>query len=155
MLRTLKIQGFKSIADLELELGRVNCLIGANGVGKSNVLEALGILGAAASGVVDDESLLRRGVRIFERKRAILHAKAAVADDAAAIMGSANLDARAFYLNREVLATVLDETFAKDLRAELEYDFTQSREVKLQEVDRLPWQQRLKQRLAFAISPLL
>lgn len=99
--------------------------------------------------------LLRRGVRIFERKRAILHAKAAVADDAAAIMGSANLDARAFYLNREVLATVLDETFAKDLRAELEYDFTQSREVKLQEVDRLPWQQRLKQRLAFAISPLL
>lgn len=63
MLRTLTIQGFKSIANLELELGRVNCLIGANGVGKSNVLEALGILGAAASGVVDDESLLRRGVR--------------------------------------------------------------------------------------------
>lgn len=63
MLRTLKIQGFKSIPDLELELGRVNCFIGANGVGKSNVLEALGVLGAAASGVVDDESLLRRGVR--------------------------------------------------------------------------------------------
>lgn len=43
MLRTLTIQGFKSIANLELELGRVNCLIGANGVGKSNVLEALGV----------------------------------------------------------------------------------------------------------------
>ena len=38
-------------------------LVGANGVGKSNVLEALGVLGAAANGVVDDESLLRRGVR--------------------------------------------------------------------------------------------
>ncbi|MCB1781343.1 MAG: ATP-binding protein, partial [Candidatus Competibacteraceae bacterium] len=38
-------------------------LIGANGVGKSNILEAIGVLGAAANGTVDDESLLRRGVR--------------------------------------------------------------------------------------------
>ncbi len=63
MIKTLHIQGFKSISDQALELGRVNCLIGANGVGKSNVLEALGVLSAAANGVVDDESLLRRGVR--------------------------------------------------------------------------------------------
>ena len=56
MLRTLRVE-------LKLELGRVNVLIGANGSGKSNVLEALGVLGAAASGRVDDESLLRRGVR--------------------------------------------------------------------------------------------
>ncbi|WP_041467296.1 hypothetical protein [Chlorobium phaeobacteroides] len=30
-----------------LKAGRVNCFIGANGVGKSNILEALGVLGAA------------------------------------------------------------------------------------------------------------
>lgn len=63
MIRTLSINGFKSIHQESIELGRVNCFIGANGVGKSNVLEALGVLGAAANGVVDDESLLRRGVR--------------------------------------------------------------------------------------------
>lgn len=63
MIKTLHLQGFKSISNQTLELGRVNCLIGANGTGKSNVLEALGVLGAAANGVVDDESLLRRGVR--------------------------------------------------------------------------------------------
>ncbi|MFC4160555.1 AAA family ATPase [Chitinimonas lacunae] len=63
MLRRLSIHGFKSIVQESIELGRVNCFIGANGVGKSNVLEALGVLGAAANGVVDDESLLRRGVR--------------------------------------------------------------------------------------------
>lgn len=63
MIRILRIQGFKSLPSEEIALGRVNCFIGANGVGKSNVLEALGVLGAAASGVVDDESLLRRGVR--------------------------------------------------------------------------------------------
>ena len=63
MIRTLKIERFKSLVKLELELGRVNVFIGANGSGKSNLLEAVGILGAAAFGCVDDETLLRRGVR--------------------------------------------------------------------------------------------
>ncbi|WP_374415892.1 AAA family ATPase [Ectopseudomonas oleovorans] len=63
MIRTIHIDGFKSIHSETIELGRVNCFIGANGVGKSNFLEAIGVLGAAANGVVDDESLLRRGVR--------------------------------------------------------------------------------------------
>jgi AAA domain, putative AbiEii toxin, Type IV TA system len=63
MIRKVEIRGFKSIYAASIELGRVNCFIGANGVGKSNLLEALGVLGAAANGVVDDESLLRRGVR--------------------------------------------------------------------------------------------
>lgn len=63
MLRKLSVYGFKSVHEQSIELGRVNCFIGANGVGKSNILEALGVLGAAANGVVDDESLLRRGVR--------------------------------------------------------------------------------------------
>ncbi len=63
MIRAIRIQGFKSIVDQELSLGRVNCLIGANGAGKSNILEAVGILSAAASGRVDDESIVRRGVR--------------------------------------------------------------------------------------------
>lgn len=65
MIKTIKISGFKSIHDLSegLELGTLNCFIGANGVGKSNILEAIGVLGAAANGTVDDEALLRRGVR--------------------------------------------------------------------------------------------
>lgn len=63
MIRKLSISGFKSLFNVEVELGRVNCFIGANGVGKSNILEALGVLGAAANSVVDDESLLRRRVR--------------------------------------------------------------------------------------------
>lgn len=63
MLEKVTISGFKSIYSQEIELGRVNCFIGANGVGKSNVLEAIGLLGAAAYGIVDDESIVRRGVR--------------------------------------------------------------------------------------------
>ena len=63
MLSRVWVEGFKSLVDLDLALGRVNVFIGANGSGKSNLLEALGVLGTAASGRVDDEALLRRGVR--------------------------------------------------------------------------------------------
>ena len=63
MLRSLRVERFKSLVDLNLELGRINLFVGANGSGKSNLLEAVGVLGAAAYGRVDDETLLRRGVR--------------------------------------------------------------------------------------------
>jgi len=63
MIKSIAIQGFKSIYDLKLDLGRVNVFIGANGSGKSNILEALGVLSAAAKGRVDDEALQYRGVR--------------------------------------------------------------------------------------------
>ena len=63
MLNTIKIESFKSLENVEVELGRVNVFIGANGSGKSNLLEAIGVLSAAANGRVDDEALLRRGVR--------------------------------------------------------------------------------------------
>ncbi len=63
MIQSVSIKAFKSLLDIEIDLGRVNVFIGANGCGKSNILEAIGVLGAAANGRVDDESLLRRGVR--------------------------------------------------------------------------------------------
>ena len=41
MFKRLAIKNFKSIIYLTIELGRVNVFIGANGMGKSNVLEAI------------------------------------------------------------------------------------------------------------------
>lgn len=63
MIDKIEIRGFKSIESVRFQPGRVNVLIGANGSGKSNLLEALGVISAAVSGRVDDEALLRRGVR--------------------------------------------------------------------------------------------
>ena len=63
MITKIAIESFKSLERVEVELGRVNVFIGANGSGKSNLLEAIGVLSAAAGGRVDDEALLRRGVR--------------------------------------------------------------------------------------------
>ena len=63
MLERLSVRTFKSLEDVTVELGLVNVFIGANGSGKSNLLEAIGVLSAAADGKVDDQSLLARGVR--------------------------------------------------------------------------------------------
>jgi energy-coupling factor transporter ATP-binding protein EcfA2 len=63
MLTKITIESFKSLEEVEVELGQVNVFVGANGSGKSNFLEAIGVLSAAASGRVDDEALMRRGVR--------------------------------------------------------------------------------------------
>jgi predicted ATPase len=63
MLQHISVERFKSLVKLDLELGMINVFIGANGSGKSNLLEAIGVLGSAAFGRVDDETLLRRGVR--------------------------------------------------------------------------------------------
>ena len=63
MIKKFTIDSFKSVESAEMELGNINVLIGANGSGKSNLLEAFGLLAAAASGRVDTESLVRRGCR--------------------------------------------------------------------------------------------
>ena len=60
MLERFTVRDFKSLSDVSID-NLVNVFVGANGSGKSNLLEALGILGAAASRRVDDESLKYRG----------------------------------------------------------------------------------------------
>lgn len=60
----IHVKNFKSLYDTEFEPGNVNVLIGANGSGKSTVLESIGILSAAMTDRVNDNSLQRRGVRL-------------------------------------------------------------------------------------------
>lgn len=64
MLKQVRIQGFKSLSDVTVDLGQINVFIGANASGKTAILEALGVLGAAAARTVDDTSLRDRGVRL-------------------------------------------------------------------------------------------
>lgn len=61
-LNWVEIKNFKSIKDLRLDCKRVNVFIGKPNVGKSNILEALGLLGASYSDETPDH-LLRDFVR--------------------------------------------------------------------------------------------
>jgi len=63
-LSQIKIKSFKSIVDQTIDLGQLNVFIGTNGSGKSNLLEAIGVLSAALDGQVDYNRLSNRGVRL-------------------------------------------------------------------------------------------
>lgn len=66
MITSISIENYKSIDKLTLGLGRVTVLIGENGCGKSNILEAIVLASASAVGKLDNEFLSSRGVRVTE-----------------------------------------------------------------------------------------
>lgn len=68
MIESIEIRNFKSIVDLELPLGRFNVIIGPNGCGKSNILEAISMASAASQDKLDNEYLINRDVRISDPK---------------------------------------------------------------------------------------
>ncbi|SDO68142.1 Predicted ATPase [Aureimonas jatrophae] len=64
MIRKITIENYKSIVNEALDLGRVNVFIGENGAGKSNILEAIALAGAAEASKLDNEFLSSRGIRV-------------------------------------------------------------------------------------------
>jgi len=66
MINKVTIQNYKSIKKLSIDLAGVNVFIGANGSGKSNILEAIAIGAAAANRKLDNEFLALRGIRISD-----------------------------------------------------------------------------------------
>lgn len=73
--------------------------------------------------------LLDAGVRIFERRDALLHAKTAVIDSVWSSVGSTNLDWRSFVHNYEADVLVLDNGFAGELEHLFELDESASHEI--------------------------
>lgn len=66
MINTVSIKNYKSVVDVSLPLGRFNLLIGANGCGKSNILEGIAMGAAASSNKLDYEYFANRGIRVVE-----------------------------------------------------------------------------------------
>ena len=63
-ITNISIHNYKALYDVSFEPGNVNVLIGANGSGKSTVLEAIGTLSAAMTDRVNSSSMQRKGVRL-------------------------------------------------------------------------------------------
>lgn len=63
-VKTLNISSYKSIVNDKIELGRFNVFIGANGCGKTNILEAIATVGAERGNDLTFDGLYSRGVRI-------------------------------------------------------------------------------------------
>jgi predicted ATPase len=64
VINEIVIKNYKSIEKVTLPLGRMNVFIGENGAGKSNILEAVALAGAAGADKLDNEFLSSRGIRV-------------------------------------------------------------------------------------------
>lgn len=60
----LGFKNFKTLENVEFEPGKVNVFIGANGSGKTTILEAIGLLCAAMTDRIDSASMQRKGIRL-------------------------------------------------------------------------------------------
>ncbi len=83
------------------------------------------------------DTLLQAGVKIYERRGAILHSKTALVDGVWATVGSTNLDWRSFLHNQEVNAVVLGAEFGGQVRDMFERDLAASDRITLD-----AWRQR-------------
>ncbi|MEQ1766066.1 MAG: phospholipase D-like domain-containing protein, partial [Methylotenera sp.] len=72
------------------------------------------------------DELLLAGIKIYERRDALLHAKTAMIDGVWSTIGSTNLDWRSFTNNQEVNAVILGQDFASQMQTMFENDLESS-----------------------------
>ncbi len=77
--------------------------------------------------------LLRAGIRVFEWRGRVLHAKTGVIDGTWATIGSSNLDYRSLFINLEVNAVVEDRAFGGAMEELFADDLRECHEVTLEE----------------------
>jgi cardiolipin synthase len=99
--------------------------------------------------------LLKHGVRIFEYRRAVLHAKSFVADGYLSMVGSTNMDFRSFHFNAECNVVALDAVVANTLEEQFTVDLADAAEITLAEWDRRTRAHKAGDALARMLSPLL
>ncbi|MBF8258750.1 MAG: phospholipase D/Transphosphatidylase [Actinobacteria bacterium] len=89
--------------------------------------------------------LLKSGVKLFERRDVLLHAKTAVIDNVWSTVGSTNMDFWSFSSNDEVNAVILSKEFASDMERMFAGDLAASHEIRLEEWKKRPWFNRIKE----------
>jgi cardiolipin synthase len=92
--------------------------------------------------------LLEGGVKIFERRGALLHSKTAVIDGVWSTVGSTNLDWRSFLDNDEVNAVIIGKEFAQQMQTMFARDLNASVPIVLEHWERRPLLFRMKEWMA-------
>jgi cardiolipin synthase A/B len=89
--------------------------------------------------------LLEGGVKIYERRGALLHVKTAIVDGVWSCVGSSNLDWRSALDNDEINAVILGRDFAQQMQAAYARDITASDAIELESWKRRSLLLRLKE----------
>lgn len=91
------------------------------------------------------DELLAAGIKVYERKVAMLHAKTAVIDGVWSTVGSTNIDMRSFLHNDEVNAVVLSTEFANRMETLFERDLRESVEITPEQWSRRGLRSRMRE----------
>jgi cardiolipin synthase len=92
--------------------------------------------------------LLGSGVKIHERRNALLHSKTAIIDGVWSTVGSTNLDWRSFLHNDEVNAVILGPEFGLQMQAMFDADLADSTEITTQSWEQRPLDDRVMEMAA-------
>jgi cardiolipin synthase len=111
------------------------------------------IVAAASRSYYKD--LIDAGVKIFEFRPGLLHAKTMVVDGCTGLIGSANLDRRSFELNFENNILFEDTAFAAAVRARQDQYLADCDPVSREDVEQYGIGLRLWQNLLATLSPML
>lgn len=101
------------------------------------------------------EELLEAGVKIYFYKAGFTHSKVIIADGVFSSVGTANLDFRSLETNFEVNAMVYDEETAGILASQFLDDQEKSELIILEEWQKRPRMNKIKESFARIISPML
>ncbi len=101
------------------------------------------------------EALLMAGVRIYEYRPGLLHAKTVTVDGEVALIGSANLDRRSFDLNYENNILFQDRALTSELRARQAVFQQHARQVTLDEVRGWSLGRQIWNNVLAIVSPVL
>ncbi len=96
--------------------------------------------------------LLKSGVKLYERRKKMLHAKTAVVDGVWSTVGSTNIDYWSFFYNNEENAVILSRRFANDMEEMFAGDLRESNEIRLAEWEKRPWSDRVKEWCAHLLA---
>jgi cardiolipin synthase len=83
-------------------------------------------------------TLLEAGIRIFEYRGTMMHAKVLVVDGTWSVLGTTNMDNRSFEHNDEVNVAICDRDVAARLLGDYERDMVDSDEMTLERWRRRP-----------------
>jgi len=96
--------------------------------------------------------LLKAGVKIYERRTVLLHAKTAVIDGVWSTVGSTNLDYWSLLSNDEVNAVVLSREFAVEMERMFARDLAESDQIQKDKWEERPLSQKIKEAAAHLFS---
>ncbi|MEB0134830.1 cardiolipin synthase [Actimicrobium sp. CCC2.4] len=89
--------------------------------------------------------LLAAGVKLYQLKVSVLHAKTAVIDGVWSTVGSTNLDTRSFLHNNEINVIVLGDEFGASMESAFAEDLRGSTEVTIESWGQRPLSDRIKE----------